>query len=78
MTSCVSRWWTPNATQWIPATPLLMPPRPSTCQRTPTVTAAAAAPCQRACADARQALDVSTMETGTVSLPPAASLPLEV
>lgn len=67
MTSCASRWWTPNATRWIPATPPSMSPRPSTCQRTPTVTAAAAAPCQRACADGRPAPDASTMGPGTVS-----------
>lgn len=74
MTSCVSRWWTPNATQWIPATPPSMSPRPSTCQRTPTVTAAAAAPCRRACAGGRRAPDASTTGTGMVSLPPVITM----
>lgn len=67
-TSCAIRWWTPNATWWIPATLPSMSPRRNT--RTPTVTVAAAAPCQGACADKCRALDASMMETGMVGLAP--------
>lgn len=74
MTSFVIRWWTPNATQWIRATPPSTSPRHNMRQRTSTVTAAAVAPCQGACAGKCQARDASMMRTGMVSLLSAAIL----
>lgn len=71
MTSFAILWWTPNATQWIPATPPSTSPRHNMRQRTPTVTAAAVAPCQGACADRCPARDASMMRTGMVSRSPA-------
>lgn len=70
-TSFAIRWWTPNATQWIPATPPSTSPRHNMRQRTPTVTAAAAAPCQGACAGRCRARHASMIRTGMVSLSPA-------
>lgn len=71
MTSFAIRWWTPNATQWTPATPPSTSPPHNMPRRTSTASAAAAAPCRGGCAGGCRARDASMMPTGMVSQSPA-------